>query len=105
MTTRNLLSSLSRKGLRLAFSYGLAALLLGNSNTVSAQTASPHVNPWAPTELGPLPPVASLSDGLWLKGELHLHSSHSKDGSNNSIGKIIGFCDSVGIDFLAITDH
>src|SRR3984957_15034452 len=64
-----------------------------------------HSNPWAPTELGPLPPVASLSDGMWLKGELHLHSRHSNDASNNSIGKVIGFCDSAGIDFLAITDH
>jgi len=31
---------------------------------------SAHVNPWAPTELGELPPVASLINGVWLKGEL-----------------------------------
>jgi hypothetical protein len=64
-----------------------------------------HVNPWAPTELGPLPPVASLTNGLWLKGELHIHSRHSKESSNNPISKIIAFCDTVGLDFVAITDH
>lgn len=64
-----------------------------------------HVNPWAPAELGPLPPIASLSNGTWLKGELHMHSRHSNDASNNPISKIIAFCDTVGLDFLAITDH
>ena len=66
---------------------------------------STHTNPWAPTELGPLPPIASLTDGIWLKGELHMHSRHSKESSNNPISKIIAFCESVGIDFLCITDH
>ncbi|HEV2483081.1 MAG TPA: CehA/McbA family metallohydrolase [Puia sp.] len=64
-----------------------------------------HISPWAPTELGPLPPVASLSDGMWLKGELHLHSNHSKDASNNPISKIIAFCETVGMDYICITDH
>jgi len=64
-----------------------------------------HSNPWAPVDPGPLPPVASLSDGVWLKGELHMHSRHSNDASNNSIGKIIAFCRSAGIDYLCITDH
>jgi hypothetical protein len=56
-------------------------------------------------DLGQLPPVASLSDGVWLKGELHMHSRHSNDASNNSIAKIIAFCNTVGIDYLCITDH
>lgn len=63
-----------------------------------------HVNPWAPTELGYMPPVDSLA-GIWMKGELHLHSSHSKDASNNSIPKILAFCKAVGIDYICITDH
>jgi len=71
----------------------------------SALGQTTHVNPWAPTQLGPMPPVASLTDGVWLKGELHLHSNHSKDASNNSISKIIAFCETVGLDFLCITDH
>jgi hypothetical protein len=67
------------------------------------QTA--HVSPWAPVEVGPLPPIASLSDGIWLKGDLHMHSRHSKDSSNNSEAKIISFAESVGMDYLCISDH
>ena len=52
-----------------------------------------------------IPPVASLSDGVWLKGDLHLHSRHSKDSSNNSEATIIGFAEQAGFDFLGITDH
>jgi len=71
----------------------------------SALAQEIHVSPWEPTTLGPLPPVASLSKGVWLKGELHVHSRHSKESSNNSIAKIINFSKSVGVDFVAITDH
>lgn len=69
------------------------------------QTQSGHTNPWAPTDLGPLPPIASLTNGVWLKGELHLHSRHSKESSNNPIAKVIAFCKAVGIDYICITDH
>ena len=71
----------------------------------SALAQETHVSPWEPTTLGPLPPIASLSKGVWLKGELHVHSRHSKESSNNSIAKIINFSKSVGIDYVAITDH
>jgi PHP domain len=74
-------------------------------NSVLGQTASTHSNPWAPTDLGPLPPIASLSNGVWLKGDLHLHSSHSKDASNNPIAKMITFSLAVGMDYICITDH
>ncbi|SFG08165.1 Predicted metal-dependent phosphoesterase TrpH, contains PHP domain [Novosphingobium sp. CF614] len=43
--------------------------------------------------------------GDWLKGDLHIHSHHSRDSSNNSIGKIVRFAEDQGFDFLAITDH
>jgi hypothetical protein len=68
-----------------------------------AQTA--HSDPWAPSELGSLPPIASLKDGVWLKGDLHLHSRHSSDSTNNSEAKIIQFAESVGMDYIGITDH
>jgi len=77
-----------------------AALVSG-----SAAGQSGHSNPWAPTEIGLLPPIASLTDGVWLKGDLHLHSRHSKDSSNNPEAKIISFAESVGLDYLCITDH
>jgi hypothetical protein len=73
--------------------------------SLRTQAQTPHVNPWAPTDPGPLPPIASLTDGVWLKGELHVHSRHSKESSNNPISKIIAFSKSAGIDFICITDH
>lgn len=60
----------------------------------------------APASVDPkIPPVASLTDGQWLKGDLHLHSRHSTDSSNNPEAKIIRFAENVGFDYLAITDH
>jgi hypothetical protein len=70
-----------------------------------AQSQPAHVSPWAPAELGQLPPIASLTSGVWLKGELHVHSRHSKESSNNPISKIISFSLSVGMDYVCITDH
>ena len=78
-------------------------LLIITTNITLAQSA--HINPWTPTGLGPMPPIASLTDGVWLKGELHVHSRHSKESSNNPIAKIIAFSLSVGMDYVCITDH
>ncbi len=50
-------------------------------------------------------PIESLNDGVWLKGDLHLHSRHSDDSSNNPLSKIIGLAEAVAMDFLGITDH
>ena len=83
----------------------VAGMVFAASICGSTLAQAGHSNPWAPTEVGPLPPIASLTDGLWLKGDLHLHSRHSKDSSNNPEAKIIGFAESVGMDYLCITDH
>jgi hypothetical protein len=83
----------------------LAGLMMASLIGSSANGQSSHSNPWAATEVGPLPPIASLTDGVWLKGDLHLHSRHSKDSSNNPEAKIISFAESVGMDYLCITDH
>jgi hypothetical protein len=82
-----------------------ACLVLAASVCSSVRGQEAHSNPWAPTEIGRLTPVASLSDGVWLKGDLHLHSRHSKDSSNNSEAKIIAFSESVGMNYICITDH
>ncbi len=84
------------------------ALMILSCIQLSAQAQQPnHVNPWI-KELGTLPPIASLTDGVWLKGDLHVHSRHSTDADrsdNNSVAKIIAFAQSVGMGFLGITDH
>jgi len=79
------------------------------STAALAQPAK-HNNPWAVKELGALPPIQSLTDGIWLKGDLHVHSSHSTDGGDASpnrhpVSTIINFAKSVGFGFIAITDH
>ncbi len=43
--------------------------------------------------------------GVWLKGDLHVHSRHSTESSNNSVAKIINFSRSVKMDYVCITDH
>ncbi|MEB0261587.1 MULTISPECIES: hypothetical protein [unclassified Mucilaginibacter] len=48
---------------------GIAKPLFGQSKSK---------NPWV-KEIGVLPPVSSLTDGFGLKGELHVHSRHSKE--------------------------
>jgi len=86
----------------------LLAVLLAGITTCIGHTAlgqSNHINPWLPGEINTIPPVASLSNGVWLKGELHMHSRHSKESSNNPIAKILAFSRSVGIDYICITDH
>ena len=78
-------------------------------NFASAQQPN-HVNPWTAKTPGTLPPIASLTDGVWLKGDLHVHSSHSTDGGHPSperhpVKTIIAFAKSVGFGFIGITDH
>jgi hypothetical protein len=87
---------------------GIATILM-LINLAYAQQPK-HVNPWTAKELGKLPPIASLTDGLWLKGDLHVHSSHSTDGPNagparHPVAKILAYAKSVGFGFIAITDH
>src|ERR1700761_1139812 len=86
------------------------AIIILSCIHLSAQAQQPgHVNPWI-KELGPLPPIASLTDGVWLKGDLHVHSSHSRDNgkpdpSRHPVKTIIAFAKSVGFGFIEITDH
>src|SRR5262249_47436944 len=81
-----------------------AALLMTLALAACASGPAPSEQAVPVSELK-IPAVASLSDGVWLKGDLHLHSRHSKESSNNPVSKIIAFADKVGVDFIAITDH
>jgi hypothetical protein len=83
----------------------LCMLFCSSSISGIAQKQTTHNNPWAVKELSTPPPIAPLTGGIWLKGDLHLHSRHSKESSNNPIAKIIAFARSVGVDYICITDH
>lgn len=84
-------------------SIALGLWLLGLSRLGFGQ-AGP-ASPWVSDALPRLAPPASLTQGVWLKGDLHVHSRHSTESTNNSVGKILAFSQSVGMDYLAITDH
>ena len=62
-------------------------------------------NPSEAKKLGPLPAPANISEGVWLSGDLHLHSRHSKESTNNPLPKIFAFAESMGMSFLCVTDH
>ncbi|RSV44748.1 histidinol-phosphatase [Sphingomonas sp. ABOLD] len=49
--------------------------------------------------------VASLTEGVWMKGDLHVHSTHSKDSTNHPEARIIADAERAGFDFLLISDH
>ncbi|MFT2009779.1 CehA/McbA family metallohydrolase [Pontibacter sp. 13R65] len=77
---------------------------LGCVSSAAPEQAS-YSNPYATKDVGTLPPIASLTDGVWLKGDLHVHSRHSKESTNNPVAKIIAFSTAVGMDYICITDH
>jgi hypothetical protein len=52
-----------------------------------------------------LTPLLSFGGGIWLKGDLHVHSRHSTDATNHNIAKIFDYAKSVEFDYIAITDH
>jgi hypothetical protein len=88
---------------------GVACTALPGSTSSCVSSAAPeqagYSNPYATKDKGALPPIASLTDGMWLKGDLHVHSRHSKESTNNPIAKIIAFSKAIGMDYLCITDH
>jgi hypothetical protein len=83
----------------------LSLLILIAISNGNASAQSKHVNPWTAKKIGIIPAPESLTKGTWLKGELHIHSRHSTESSNNSVAKIIAFSESVGMDYICITDH
>ena len=62
-------------------------------------------NPWATKKLERLAAPASISEGDWLSGDLHVHSRHSTESTNNPLPKIFAFAESMGMGFICITDH
>lgn len=43
--------------------------------------------------------------GEWLKGDLHLHSSHSNDAADNPVDVVIAKAEELGMDYFVFTDH
>ena len=43
--------------------------------------------------------------GLWLKGDLHVHSRHSTDAMDTTVAEAIAKAESLGFDYFVLTDH
>ncbi len=50
-------------------------------------------------------PQSSAPVGQWLKGDLHLHSSHSNDALDNPEAVVIAKAEALGMDYFVFTDH
>ena len=46
-----------------------------------------------------------FSTGVWLGGDMHLHSNHSDDAKDNYMDKIVAKALERGLDFFVVTDH
>lgn len=76
--------------------FGVNGITRGQS---SIENAAPNSNPES------LKLASGISQGVWLSGDLHVHSRHSTESTNNPIPKILEFAESQGMGFICITDH
>lgn len=77
-------------------------------STQPAQTAQAfEVAKPANTDFGgfPEPERLPLNQGLWLAGDLHVHSNYSTDGSNRPMSELMAAAKSAGLGFICMTDH
>ena len=92
----------SRKKIRIQIltccflAFGTTGISKGQS---SIENTASNSNP-ASLKLAP-----GISNGVWLSGDLHVHSRHSTESTNNPIPKILEFAESQGMGFICITDH
>jgi hypothetical protein len=45
------------------------------------------------------------STGLWLKGDMHVHSKHSTDAMDTTVAEAFAKAESLGFDYFVLTDH
>lgn len=54
---------------------------------------------------GDAPMGRPAPEGAWLRGDLHLHSSHSDDAPDNPVDVVIARAERLGMDYFVFTDH
>jgi hypothetical protein len=85
--------------------YTVTLIVVALAACAESELPSQHQEADAPAPAPFLPAPASLTEGVWMKGDLHVHSRHSKDSTNNPVAKIVSFAETVGMDYLLISDH
>lgn len=53
----------------------------------------------------PEPQFLPLDQGVWMAGDLHVHTNYSTDASNRPMAEVIATAKNNGLDFLGVTDH
>lgn len=53
---------------------------------------------------GEAPPTEPRT-GTWLSGDLHLHSDHSDDATDNPMAEIVAVAEQRGMGYFVVTDH
>lgn len=53
----------------------------------------------------PEPGFLPVNEGVWLAGDLHVHTNYSTDASNRPMAEVISTAKSNGLNFLGVTDH
>lgn len=64
----------------------------------------PHQEAAGPAPVGGVPAAAPLEGGVWLAGDLHLHSDHSADGTA-PLPELIAAAEAAGMGYFIATDH
>ncbi|MCR2747126.1 CehA/McbA family metallohydrolase [Limnobacter parvus] len=102
---------------RAYFSFALFALLglgacssdsLNNENgSNQAPTVNPSQGATASRAFGgfPVPAALPVNEGIWMAGDLHVHTNYSTDASNRPMNEVIAIAKSNGLDYLGVTDH
>jgi hypothetical protein len=82
----------------------------GGSNVAPATSTTRSAPVASGTTTAPIasaPAVAKPRTGTWLKGDFHVHSTHSGDATSwgDDIAGVIHAAEASGLDFISLSDH